>query len=1144
MSPTPAPPRTEPSGPPKPDTGTPPAPPLARVVSEHDRLPPLVRSSLVPKLGAAAAPPEWLSQAALIPTPRSGGNLFHAPLQPLFEPRWQRSILTRLASTKQPLGPPDVEVIVAHIARGVPLRRVPRRLVPSAARGLQLLIDQSASMEPFRLDTAQLARAFVRTIGAARVSLRTFHGLPAWDCQGVTEAIAYRPPLPGTPILVLSDLGLEPRCPQERAPSSGEWLEFLQRLARARCTCTVILPRDLEELPHELRRAPAQWVAWSRATRVSRLTRAMDLPAAPQLASPLPDGVIPLSAALAVSAHARELGSLGSIASRIEPQLLRALRLELLPNAPVRAEAELWFSPLVSERAATGIVLDHRHRSPLQQRLASDSRRLDAAREIIASLHHDAPPALRMEEELAYRWLRGDTDEARQLLRSAVATLVEPERVHVWKWAAQALERLPRSLTALEELQMFALGTALRSGEPSTLELAGARAPGDWSWLAPPSRGTQLGINLRRGAIEFLPATARPAHRISVPDSNPVLIEMVGPSSVEQLRINPSARTVVNLPAERVELRVPGGGAWQLEAAQQAEQRYIARQRPPRVELQYEVELYGAKKFVQLPLVIGVLADLSNADERSPLPERKLLEIDIDNFDDRMAQLRPRLSFSVPNAFVDVPGSRLDILSIQLELPRLDAFSPAGIVEQVPILRALREYRRSDAGEPERAELLQQLAAVQHRDWSRSHLDADALDDLESRMSAQLDHILHHEAFQRLEGTWLGLHYLVSQAQTGSMLKIRVLDISRQELIEMSSQSREKPGLERILNSEYEHLGGEPYTCLVSDCYLGNSGSDPPLLDYLARLCQAANCPFIAGAKAGVVDLNSWQELEPTRLARDVSARPEYRPWRWLRANPASRFLTLAAPRFLARPPHETEIGEGIYYREDTGAESDASRFAWANAAFAMGACICRAFTRHGWCARIEGIESGGGSVDDLPQASFQSPGNHTSELRSIEANISTQMAEVLAKMGLTALIHLPSWQAPAFLRAQTIYEPGPLTEVRGTATEPAVRLPSLLAGCRIAHYLACMLRDPIGAPLPAKSAQASLQGWLDQYVDPQPNTSEGVHAEKPLASAKVSVEALESGGWAIQLEVLPHYQLHGLHPQRLSFQLSAPSSS
>ena len=119
-------------------------------------------------------------------------------------------------------------------------------------------------------------------------------------------------------------------------------------------------------------------------------------------------------------------------------------------------------------------------------------------------------------------------------------------------------------------------------------------------------------------------------------------------------------------------------------------QKFIARNRAPRVQIEYDVELYGAEKKVQLPFVMGVMSDLSGKSEE-PLPavaDRKFLEIDVDNFDDRMKSMKPRAAFSVPNTLTGQGN-----LAVDITFESMDDFSPAAIAKKVEPLRKLLEAR-------------------------------------------------------------------------------------------------------------------------------------------------------------------------------------------------------------------------------------------------------------------------------------------------------------------------------------------------------------------------------------------------------------------------------------------------------------------
>lgn len=125
-------------------------------------------------------------------------------------------------------------------------------------------------------------------------------------------------------------------------------------------------------------------------------------------------------------------------------------------------------------------------------------------------------------------------------------------------------------------------------------------------------------------------------------------------------------------------------------ATQSSSQKFIARNRAPRVQIEYDVEIYGAQKKIQLPFVMGVMSDLSgdNAEELPAIEERKALEFDVDNFDSRMHAIKPRASFSVPNTLTGEGD-----LDIDLTFQCMDDFSPAEVVKRVAPLAKLLEAR-------------------------------------------------------------------------------------------------------------------------------------------------------------------------------------------------------------------------------------------------------------------------------------------------------------------------------------------------------------------------------------------------------------------------------------------------------------------
>ncbi len=409
---------------------------------------------------------------------------------------------------------------------------------------------------------------------------------------------------------------------------------------------------------------------------------------------------------------------------------------------------------------------------------------------------------------------------------------------------------------------------------------------------------------------------------------------------------------------------------------------------------------------------------------------------------------------------------------------------------------------------------------------------------LDKALTDQINRILHHEDFQKLEGAWRGLHYLVTNTETDEMLKIRVMNVSKQELGKTVKRFKgvawdQSPLFKGIYEAEYGVLGGEPYGCLVGDYHFDHSPADVELLGGLARVAAAAHCPFIAGAAPSVMQMESWQELANPRDLTKVFGTPEYAAWRSLRASEDARYIGLAMPRFLARLPYgaKTDPVEEFDFEEDTGA-ADHTRYAWANSAYAMATNIARSFKIYGWCSRIRGVESGG-AVEGLPVHTFPTDDGGVDMKCPTEIAISDRREAELAKNGFMPLVHRKNTDVAAFIGAQSLQKPTEYTDPDATANANlAARLPYMFACCRFAHYLKCIVRDKIGAFKEREEVRRWLNTWIMNYVDGDPaNSSEATKAQKPLAAAEIQVQDVEGnpGYYSAKFFLRPHYQLEGL---------------
>ncbi len=410
--------------------------------------------------------------------------------------------------------------------------------------------------------------------------------------------------------------------------------------------------------------------------------------------------------------------------------------------------------------------------------------------------------------------------------------------------------------------------------------------------------------------------------------------------------------------------------------------------------------------------------------------------------------------------------------------------------------------------------------------------------EIDAKMTEQINHILHHEDFQKMEGAWRGLNYLVSNTESDEMLKIRVQNISKKELGKELKKYKgtawdQSPIFKQIYEQEYGQFGGEPYGCLVGDFYFDHSPPDVELLSNMAQISAASHCPFISAADSSVMQMDSWQELSNPRDLTKIFQTPEYAAWRSLRDSEDSRYLCMTMPRTLSRLPYgsKTDPVDEFDFEEDTNG-ADHSKFSWQNSAYAMAVNINRSFKEYGWCSRIRGIESGG-AVQELPVYSFPTDDGGADMKCPTEIAISDRREAELAKNGFMPLIHKKNSDMAAFIGAQSLQKPVEYDDPDATANANlAARLPYLFATCRFAHYLKCIVRDKVGSFKERADMERWLGDWILNYVDGDPeNSSETTKAEKPLAAAEVRVQEVEGnpGYYTSQFFLRPHYQLEGL---------------
>ena len=455
-----------------------------------------------------------------------------------------------------------------------------------------------------------------------------------------------------------------------------------------------------------------------------------------------------------------------------------------------------------------------------------------------------------------------------------------------------------------------------------------------------------------------------------------------------------------------------------------------------------------------------------------------------------------------------------------------------------------KEFKpKSDRAKAEVENAVQTLAEFVLKDASVISDDAVAsiaaiIAQIDKKLTEQINLILHHEDFQKLEGSWRGLHYMVNNTETDEQLKIRVMNISKKDLSKTLKKFKgiswdQSPLFKKLYEEEYGQFGGEPFGCLMGDYFFDHSPQDVELLAQIAQISAASHAPFISGVSPSTLQMDSWSELANPRDLTKIFSTPDYAAWRSLRESDDSKYIGLAMPRVLSRLPYgaKTDPVDEFDFEESTEAANSAN-YTWTNAAYAMATNINRSFKLYGWCSRIRGIESGG-AVENLPVHSFPTDDGGVDMKCPTEIAISDRREAELAKAGFMPLLHKKNSDFAAFIGAQSLQKPTEYEDPDATANANlAARLPYLFATCRFAHYLKCIVRDKIGSFKEKDDMERWLGNWINQYVDGDPiNSSEITKAKKPLAAAEVIIEEVEGnpGYYSSKFFLRPHYQLEGL---------------
>ncbi|UYM14850.1 type VI secretion system contractile sheath large subunit [Endozoicomonas euniceicola] len=404
--------------------------------------------------------------------------------------------------------------------------------------------------------------------------------------------------------------------------------------------------------------------------------------------------------------------------------------------------------------------------------------------------------------------------------------------------------------------------------------------------------------------------------------------------------------------------------------------------------------------------------------------------------------------------------------------------------------------------------------------WSKNLTKTieEAIAGLDEKMSIQMSEIMHQPDFQKLEGSWRGLSKLVRNSELGKQLKIRMLDITREELLE---QFEDAPAIDRsrffniVYQKEFGTAGGEPFGLLLGDYAFDHSEENVALLRYVASVAASAHAPFIAELDPKILGYSSFETLNEGRPVAAGFESPVYNSWNTFRDSDDSRYVALTMPKTLARMPYGAGNSpvKGFDY-EEFQPSSDGKRrpssiddFVWSSGAYEMGLLINDAFTMSGWCTAIRGLENGG-KVNNLPTYTYTSESGDLVQQCPVQVNLTDEREKELSDLGFLPLVHYKNANFGVFMGAQTLQRPKVYLDPAATANAAiSARLPYIMASSRIAHYLKVMGRDQIGSAMDPGDVEKHLSNWISEYVNPNAVGNEA-RAKAPLREARITVEA------------------------------------
>lgn len=433
------------------------------------------------------------------------------------------------------------------------------------------------------------------------------------------------------------------------------------------------------------------------------------------------------------------------------------------------------------------------------------------------------------------------------------------------------------------------------------------------------------------------------------------------------------------------------------------------------------------------------------------------------------------------------------------------------------------------------------LLADKDADFLLSALERD-IAFIDDALTRQLNAILHHPSFLRLEGSWRGVLSLCSHLDGAKRSAVKIINLSWREI---ERDFEQRPGFDesdlfqKIYSNEFGMPGGQPFGAILCDHELrhriarDHPHDDISIVAHLAAIGAAAFAPVIMGVAPAFFGLDSFCHAERLRNLPHLMSQAEYRRYERLREEEDCRFLALVLPRVLARKPYFSDgmDGLGFRYREDTFGLAH-EHHCWTNGVYAFGEILLRTFNAHGWFTEMVGAardRSDHGVIVGAP-ATRNGVEEDGPYLRpGVETEIPPDATSLFVHKGFTVINVCKDTPLLAVNNAVAIKAP---TKYGKTAAQANDIISSLLryilCVARFAHYIKVIIRDNVGRFSTPAECEALLQQWLMNFATGNDDATMELRARYPLREARVEVRERRSapGHYDCTLHLRPHFQI------------------